>query len=133
MLPSFRVLNRHAVLRSRLSPIAFAAIVLQPDGALVLTTMNRSPAAFWLAVVGAEYVSRLVPAGTHEWAKFVTPDELRGALADRGIVTAELLGLSFNPLTGRWAEARGGVGSGGLAGTLAVNYALVGRKVPTRP
>lgn len=95
---------------------------LQPDGALVITTLNRTAASFWLGIVGAEYASRLVPAGTHEWARFITPDELRSALAERGLVSVELTGLTFNPLTGRWATS----------GSTAVNYGLIARRLPDR-
>ena len=83
----------------------------------MLTTINRSAAAFALAVLAAEYVARLVPPGTHEWAKFVTPDEARAYLAEAGLTAVEACGMAFNPLTGRWS----------IVESTAVNYAIIAR------
>lgn len=97
------------------------AALLRPGGALVLTTMDRTAAAFALAVLGAEYVARLVPPGTHDWAKFVRPDEARAMLAAAGVAEVQRVGLHYNPLSGRWRQG----------GSTAVNYAIVGVKAMT--
>jgi len=87
----------------------------------VITTLNRSLSAFALAIVGAEYVTRLVPTGTHEWAKFVRPSEIRDVLASKGTIVTEMTGLQYNPLLGRW----------GFCDSLAVNYGVIARRRPT--
>jgi len=117
----FDVVVASEVLEHVRAPAAFvaaAAALVAPRGALVLTTINRSAAAFALAVLAAEYVARLVPPGTHDWAKFVTPDEARAMLAAAGLTAVEACGLAFNPLSGRWSVAE----------SMAVNYAIVARK-----
>ena len=109
------------------SPAPFLATLttlLRPGGHLVLTTINRTQASFWGAIVGAEYVLRLVPPGTHEWAKFVPPEALAAELSARGLVVVAQTGMRYNPLTGRWSWA---------PGDLSVNYALVAVKPDTAP
>ena len=91
---------------------------MQPGGHLVVTTINRTAASFGAAILGAEYVLRMVPAGTHEWAKFVTPAELREGLAARGLAVTAGLGLKYDPVTGAWA----------VSTCQAVNFAIVGQK-----
>lgn len=94
---------------------------MQPDcGALVVTTINRTVAALALAIVGAEYVARIVPAGTHEWAKFVRPSEIRDCLTPRGMLVTEWAGFAYNPLLGRWSSTD----------SLAVNYGMIARRRP---
>lgn len=92
--------------------IAACARLLKPGGKLVLSTLNRTPQAFGLAILGAEYLLRLLPRGTHEYAKFIKPSELAGWLREAGLELLDVSGLHYNPLTRRaW------VGSG-----TAVNY-----------
>ena len=77
-------------------------------GAAVLSTMNRTPASYAAAIVAAEYVLQLVPAGTHEWNKFVTPEELAMMMEDAGFGAMDLLaGMLYNPATGRWKAIEG--------------------------
>lgn len=76
--------------------------VLQPGGMMLLSTINRTAKAFALAIVGAEYVLRWLPRGTHQWERFVTPDELADALRASGLRVVETRGLIFNPLTREW-------------------------------
>lgn len=97
---------------------------MQPGGAFIATTINRTAASMALAILGAEYVLRLVPPGTHEWAKFVPPEALAAELSARGLVVVAQTGMRYNPLTGRWSWA---------PGDLSVNYALVAVKPDTAP
>lgn len=92
--------------------------VLKPGGSLFLSTINRTPAAFALAVVGAEYVARLLPKGTHDYRSFIKPSELASALRHAGFVLEDVSGLHYNPLT-RTAS----VGS-----NTSVNYLMTARK-----
>jgi 2-polyprenyl-6-hydroxyphenyl methylase/3-demethylubiquinone-9 3-methyltransferase len=91
------------------------ASLLAPGGLMVVATINRTAKAFALAIVGAERVLRWLPPGTHDWAKFVTPEEASTALAGAGLSVAPPAGVSFSPLSGRWSVGR----------DTAVNYMLV--------
>lgn len=75
------------------------ARLLKPGGQLFLSTLNRTPAAFAGAVIGAEYLLRLLPPGTHDYAAFVRPSELARMLRDQGLVLDEIQGVQYNPLT----------------------------------
>ncbi len=83
--------------------LSSCASMLKPSGLMFVATINRTAKAFALAIVGAEYVLGWLPRGTHDWAKFVTPGELEGALAQAGLTTATRTGVMFNPLNGRWS------------------------------
>ena len=76
-----------------------AASLLQPGGRLVLSTINRNPKAFALAIVGAEYLLRLLPAGTHSYRKFIRPSEIARSLRAEGLHIEDLTGMSYDPLT----------------------------------
>lgn len=82
--------------------IAVCASLLRPGGMMLLSTINRTARAFALAIVGAEYVLRWLPRGTHQWDRFVRPEELENALASSGLRRVETRGLTFNPLTRAW-------------------------------
>ena len=73
-----------------------------PGGAMVLATLNRTPKSFAFAIVGAEYLLRWLPRGTHDWRKFLRPSELVAFLRAAGLETRELTGVAYNPLTGTW-------------------------------
>jgi 2-polyprenyl-6-hydroxyphenyl methylase/3-demethylubiquinone-9 3-methyltransferase len=77
--------------------------LVRPGGLLLLSTLNRTMKAYLLAIVGAEYVLRWLPVGTHQWERFVTPDELTGHLQAAGLQRPVLQGLVFNPLSGAWS------------------------------
>jgi 2-polyprenyl-6-hydroxyphenyl methylase/3-demethylubiquinone-9 3-methyltransferase len=79
------------------------AALLRPGGALFMSTINRSAKAFFGAIVGAEYLLRLVPRGTHEYARLIRPAELARAARGAGLELRELCGLGYDPLTGRAA------------------------------
>ncbi len=81
------------------------AAMLKPGGMMVVATINRTMKAWALAIVGAEYVLGWLPRGTHDWAKFVTPAELKAALAASGLETAELTGMAYNPLADAWRRS----------------------------
>ena len=79
--------------------------LLAPGGLMIVATLNRTLKALALAKVGAEYVLRWLPAGTHDWSKFLKPEELKGFLAGQSLAVQGPYGVSFNPLTGRWSRS----------------------------
>lgn len=95
-----------------------AAASLKPGGAFFGATMNRTPKAFALAIVGAEYVLRWLPRGTHDWKKFLKPAEFAAALRGAGVETKAFEGMRFNLVRDRWE----------LTGNLDVNYLIYGSK-----
>ncbi len=80
------------------SIVAAAARMLKPDGVLVLSTLNRNPRAFALAIIGAEYLLQMLPRGTHEYRKFIKPSELAAVLRRNGLEVDDISGISYNPL-----------------------------------
>jgi 2-polyprenyl-6-hydroxyphenyl methylase / 3-demethylubiquinone-9 3-methyltransferase len=82
--------------------LATAARLVEPRGAFIASTLNRTPAAFATAILGAEYLLRWLPRGTHEFRKFRRPSELAAALRQAGLRLEELAGLRFDPLRGNW-------------------------------
>jgi 2-polyprenyl-6-hydroxyphenyl methylase/3-demethylubiquinone-9 3-methyltransferase len=95
-----------------------AATLLRPGGIMILATLNRTMKAWFLAIVGAEYVLRWLPRGTHDWQKFVRPSELAGGLRRAGLHLAEMEGVSYDPLADSWSLGR----------DLDVNYMMVATK-----
>jgi len=85
--------------------VAACASVVRPGGAMVLSTINRTVKAYALAIVGAEYILRWLPKGTHQWERFVTPDEAQKALALAGMNAETFSGLVYNPLRDIWSLA----------------------------
>lgn len=73
--------------------------LLKPGGHLFLSTINRNPKAYLFAIVGAEYVLKLLPRGTHDYAKFIRPSELAAWVRDAGLEVQSMIGLVYNPLT----------------------------------
>jgi 2-polyprenyl-6-hydroxyphenyl methylase/3-demethylubiquinone-9 3-methyltransferase len=82
------------------------ADLLRPGGLLVVATLNRTLKAYGLAVIGAEYVLRWLPVGTHDWKKFLKPEEVEAPLQAAGLTLLDRRGLSFNPLLDSWRESR---------------------------
>jgi 2-polyprenyl-6-hydroxyphenyl methylase/3-demethylubiquinone-9 3-methyltransferase len=82
--------------------ISACAALAKPGGALYFSTINRNPKAFAFAIVGAEHILQLLPAGTHDYAKFIKPSELAGWMRDAGLVLQRMTGLTYNPLTRRY-------------------------------
>jgi 2-polyprenyl-6-hydroxyphenyl methylase/3-demethylubiquinone-9 3-methyltransferase len=91
------------------------AEMVRPSGLMFVATLNRTLKSFALAIVGAEYVLGWLPKGTHEWEKFVTPDELTAAIETAGFAVSDLTGVAYNPLRGDWSLSR----------DTAVNYMLL--------
>ena len=88
------------------------ATLLKPGGKLFLSTLNRTPAAFAVAIVGAEYVARLLPKGTHDYKQFIRPSELAAWLRAAGLRLDDVSGLTYDPLRRKaW-----------VGGPTAVNY-----------
>ena len=91
------------------------AAMLKPGGMMVISTLNRNWKSFALAIVGAEYILRWLPRGTHQWDKFVTPDELARDLANNKLAITDQAGVVYNPLADRWS----------LSSDMDVNYMVV--------
>jgi 2-polyprenyl-6-hydroxyphenyl methylase/3-demethylubiquinone-9 3-methyltransferase len=82
--------------------VGHCTTLLKPTGLMVASTLNRTWKSFALAIVGAEYVLRWLPCGTHQWDRFVTPDELAHHLAANGLAVTDRTGVIYNPLADRW-------------------------------
>jgi 2-polyprenyl-6-hydroxyphenyl methylase / 3-demethylubiquinone-9 3-methyltransferase len=82
--------------------VARCAEMVKPGGLMIVATLNRTLKSFALAIVGAEYVLRWLPRGTHQWDKFVTPNELEIALEQSGLQVADEIGVIYNLLADRW-------------------------------
>lgn len=76
------------------------ADLAKPGGLLVFATMNRTPKAYLMAIIGAEYVLRWLPRGTHDWKKFLKPSEVAEGLRPHGVIVRDLTGVVYNPLDG---------------------------------
>ena len=76
--------------------------LMKPGGLMICSTINRNPKSFAMAIVGAEYVMRWLPKGTHDWRKFITPDELYALLEGAGLRPVDRKGMVFNPVTWSW-------------------------------
>ena len=77
--------------------------LLKPGGLHICSTINRNSKSYMVAIVGAEIVMRWLPKGTHEWSKFITPDELYEMLAQSGMTPVDRRGFVFNPVTWSWS------------------------------
>ncbi len=93
--------------------------LVKPNGYVFFSTINRNPKSYLFAIIGAEYVLRMLPRGTHEYQKFIRPSELAGYIRDAGLKLEDMIGLHFNPLTQNYW----------LAPNVDVNYMLATRKV----
>ncbi len=103
---TFDVILNMEVVEHVADPMAFLKAchdLLEPGGLMTCSTINRNPKSFAMAIVGAEYVMRWLPKGTHEWSKFITPDELCEFLAKAGLDPVDRTGFVFNPLGWSWS------------------------------
>lgn len=92
--------------------LAACCALTRPGGALVLATLNRTSKSFLFGIVGAEYVLRWLPRGTHRWSRFVRPSELAAGLRTGGARVTDLAGIGYDPLSGDWRRS----------GDVSVNY-----------
>ena len=100
--------------------VALIAKLVAPGGVMILSTINRTTKSFALAIVGAEYVLRWLPKGTHQWSRFVTPDELKKCVEHAGLQPRDTAGLVFSPLRNSWS----------ISNDCDVNYFLTASKTP---
>lgn len=98
--------------------LSTCAAMLKPGGLMVVATISRTLKSFGLAIIGAEYVLGWLPRGTHQWEKFITPEELEDELKRSGLDVAGLTGVVYNPLANDWRRSA----------DTAVNYMLVAIK-----
>ena len=92
--------------------------LLKPKGIMFTATLNRTLTSYVKAIVGAEYILRWLPIGTHDWNKFIKPEELEKKITDLNFSVVDLAGLSFNPFFQEWKKTK----------DLSVNYILVAQK-----
>jgi len=83
-----------------------AVRLLKPGGCLILSTLNRNPKSFALAILGAEYVLGLIPRGTHQYRRFIKPSEMAAQLRANGMQVLDISGMSYNPLTHNYTLGR---------------------------
>jgi len=76
--------------------------LLKPGGLHICSTLNRNPKSYMMAIIGAEHIMRWLPKGTHEWSKFITPDELFELMTNAGLNPVDRKGFQFNPITWSW-------------------------------
>ena len=93
--------------------------LLKPGGLHLCSTINRNPKSFAMAIIGAEHIMRWLPRGTHEWNKFITPDELYTLLENAGLSPVDRKGFVFNPISWNWSIS---------AKDLSVNYVTASLK-----
>lgn len=101
--------------------LAASAHLVKPRGLMLVATLNRTVKSLALAKIGAEYILRWLPAGTHDWRKFVQPAELCRHLTGQGLTVEEIAGVRYNPLNGQWSLGR----------DLDVNYMVLASKPDT--
>jgi 2-polyprenyl-6-hydroxyphenyl methylase / 3-demethylubiquinone-9 3-methyltransferase len=94
------------------------ADLVRPGGLMFVATINRTPRAWALAIVGAEYVLRWLPRGTHDFKKFLTPDEIEALITRNGLRVIDKTGVVYNPLGDEWRQSR----------DMGVNYMMLAEK-----
>ncbi|MCL4139573.1 UNVERIFIED_CONTAM: hypothetical protein GTU68_040477 [Idotea baltica] len=118
----FDVVLNMEVVEHVASPISYLTAcreLLKPGGLHICSTLNRNPKSYMVAIIGAEHVMRWLPKGTHEWSKFITPDELYKLLEDAGLDPVDRKGFVFNPLLWSWSLS---------SSDLSVNYVTASLK-----
>jgi len=98
--------------------IAACARLVRPGGQVFFSTINRNPKAYLFAIIGAEYLLRMLPKGTHDYSRFIRPSELSRWAKAAGLEPEELVGMSYNPITGSYT----------LGNDTGVNYLLRTRR-----
>ncbi len=102
------------------STVRACAALAKPGGWVYCSTLNRNPKSYLLAIIGAEYVLNLLPKGTHDYARFIQPAELARMCRDAGLEAADIIGMTYNPLTKIYS----------LNANVSVNY-IMGFRKPT--
>lgn len=103
--------------------VSRCAAMVKPGGLMFVATINRTLKALGLAIFGAEYILRWLPRGTHEYSRLVRPEELEKALNDAGMSVIDRTGVSYNPLSDKWARSR----------DMDVNYMVLAHKAEAQP
>ena len=93
--------------------------LLKKNGLMFTATLNRTLISYFKAIIGAEYILRWLPIGTHDWNKFIKPEELEEKLKNKDFLTVEIKGLSFNPILSKWKKSD----------DLSVNYIICSTKI----
>ncbi len=101
-----------------ISVLTACARLLKPGGQLFVSTINRNPKSFLFAIVGAEYLLKMLPKGTHHWRKFIRPSEMAEWIRKAGLDVGDLTGMTYNPLTKQYRLGR----------DVDVNYLMQARK-----
>lgn len=112
----FDVVLNMEVVEHVADPLAYLTAcqtLLRSGGLMICSTLNRNAKSFAMAIVGAEWVMRWLPKGTHDWRKFITPDELASLITEAGLSVVDRKGMVFNPVAWRWSLS---------ARDLSVNY-----------
>ncbi len=102
----FDVVLNMEVVEHVADPLAYLTAcqrLLKPGGLMICSTINRNPKSYMMAIIGAEHVMRWLPKGTHEWSKFITPDELFELIEKAGLRPEDRKGFVFNPLGWSWS------------------------------
>tara|TARA_B100000886_G_C20423018_1_gene492482 strand:+ start:1774 stop:2532 length:759 start_codon:yes stop_codon:yes gene_type:complete len=93
--------------------------ILSPNGIMIFASLNRTLISYGLAIIGVEYILGWLPKGTHDWSKFITPDELKILFSSNGLRIDEIIGMKYNPLFDSWSRSK----------DLSVNYLGVSSKI----
>tara|TARA_Y100001970_G_scaffold276097_1_gene378308 strand:+ start:9500 stop:10243 length:744 start_codon:yes stop_codon:yes gene_type:complete len=99
--------------------LAGCAALMSENGVIFLATLNRTVKSFTFGIIGAEYILRWLPRGTHNWKKFIRPSEIVRGLRRNRVAVKDISGLSLNPITGEWR----------ISGDVSVNYVLFGARI----
>jgi 2-polyprenyl-6-hydroxyphenyl methylase/3-demethylubiquinone-9 3-methyltransferase len=102
----FDVVLNMEVVEHVADPLAYLTAcqqLLKPRGLQICSTLNRNPKSYLMAIIGAEHIMRWLPKGTHEWSKFITPDELFELLSRSGMTPVDRKGFVFNPISWSWS------------------------------
>lgn len=103
--PRFDVVLNMEVVEHVADPLAYLTAcqqLMKSGGLMICSTLNRNPKSFVMGIIGAEYVMRWLPKGTHDWRKFITPDELFQLIEQSGLTPVDRKGFQFNPVTWKW-------------------------------
>ncbi|PTX57775.1 3-demethylubiquinone-9 3-methyltransferase [Litoreibacter ponti] len=121
----FDVVLNMEVVEHVADPLAFLTAcqtLLKPGGLMICSTLNRNPKSFLAAIIGAEHIMKWLPKGTHDWSKFITPDELFHLINKAGLDPVDRKGFVFNPITWDWSLSDR---------DLSVNYVTASLKSPS--